>query len=180
MRLTVCLTLLSLIWAYGLTGPGRCGAVAAPENRADRFSPLALEPLRDPPPASPWWNGEAWAERTLTPRQRRRNVRRWRKHQPNRLKRWLLKFRRRYRRRQRLRRQWQALIDGALPAPEPAATESHAALPVEDNGSASAVPSMPALPAPAVTEVAETWAAVRRGPGRPRTIPTAHRCCPRG
>ena len=122
-----------------------------------------------------------WAERIFPPGRRRRRVRRWRKHKPGRLERWLFKFQRRYRQWQRLGRQRQALMEGALPAQAPAVTGSPTEHPVEDSVSAIAghvSPSVFAPPIPAITAGDETPAAVRRGPGRPRTIPTVNQCCP--
>lgn len=71
-------------------------------------------------------------------------------------------------------------MEGTLPAQVPAATGSPAVRPVGGSGSAAGhvSPSVFAPPTPAIAEGAETPTAVRRGPGRPRTIPTAHRCCP--
>lgn len=180
MRLTACLTILSLILAYWSTGPGGCRTVVAPESQAGRSGPLVLEQLRNPPPASPWWDVEMWAERVFPSGRRRRRVRRWRKHKPGWLERRLRKFQRRCRQWQRLRRQWHALMEGTLPAQVPAATGSPAVRPVAGSGSAAGhvSPSVFAPPTPAIAEGVEAPAAVRRGPGRPRTIPTAHRCCP--
>jgi IS1 family transposase len=114
---------------------------------------------------------------------RRRKVRRWRKrkHRRGRLE-WLLcKFRRWLRRWRRLWRQWRELMDGTVQAkafapdrPTTCAEEINTAA-VPDEAREQAL----ATQAPVIEVVDEVNPTPRRGPGRPRTIPTAHKCCPR-
>jgi IS1 family transposase len=120
-------------------------------------------------------------ERVCRLRRRRRKVRRWRKHEPGKLERLLCRFRRWRRRWGRLWRQWQALMDGT--AQVKAAVSDRPATCVEETNTA-AIPGeageRPSAPqAPAIEVLDEVNPTPRRGPGRPRTIPTAHTGCPR-
>lgn len=127
-----------------------------------------------------------WGERVFPPhRRRRRKRRRWRKHKPGRLEQLLRRFRRwrrqRRRRWRRLRRQWQKLMDGTAQAQQATAPEQptvcaeEAYTPVAPG---NAVQEALETQATKVEVVGEAYPAARRGPGRPRTIPTGHRCCP--
>ncbi len=126
-----------------------------------------------------------WGERVFPlHRRRRRKRRRWRKHEPGRLGRLLRRFRhwRRQRRRRwrRLRRQWQELMDGTVQTQKATASEQptvcaeEAYVTVVPGGAGQRALDTPAPPAEVVEEACPT---TRRGPGRPRTIPTAHKCC---
>jgi len=113
-----------------------------------------------------------WVERVFSPRRRRRRRRwrRWRKHKPGRLEQLL----RRFRRWRHLRRQWQELMDGTAPdQPTVCAEEAYAT-----TAPCDAVQEALETQAPNARVVGEAYPATRRGPGRPRTIPTSHRCCP--
>ena len=122
-----------------------------------------------------------WAERIFPPcRRRRRKVRRWRKHEPGRLEQLLRRFQRWHRRWRLLWRQRQELMDGTLQAQELAASDPPAVCGVEEGSSAVAGNVSPPALDPRTPAVAgeEACSAARRGPGRPRTIPTADTCCP--
>ena len=180
MKLIAYLIVLSLILTYWSTGFGNSRAVTKPEGHADCFGSTVLEqPQRDQPPLRPWWEWDMQMEIVRrSGRRRRRKVRRWRKHKPGRLELLLRRFRRRRRRWRRLWRQWRELMDGTVqaeaPAPDRLATCTTA---VTVPGEAGAQVS--ASRATMVEVVGEINPTPRRGPGRPRTIPTAHKCCPR-
>jgi IS1 family transposase len=171
MKLIACLIALSLIiafWSTGLASP-RAGTVPAghtvPEQLQSDHAPFPL-PL--------WWGWDVWVERVCAShRGRRRRPRRWRKHQAGRLERWLYRWRRWRRRWGRLWRQWQALTDGAVPVQPVATPEPAVTVEADDAGHQPCD-----TPAPTAESPAETGSTTKPGPGRPRTIPTAHRCCP--
>jgi hypothetical protein len=99
-----------------------------------------------------------------------------RKHKRGRLERLLCKFRRWRRRWRRLWRQWRELMDGTVQVK--ASTPDRPATCGEETNTA-AVPGEAreralATQAPTVAVVDEANPTPRRGPGRPRTIPTAH------
>jgi IS1 family transposase len=184
MKLTACLIVLSLISVYWSTGLGNSRAVTEPEDQAGCFgSTVPEQSQRDHPPLPPWWEWDMQVERVCRSRRwRRRTVRRWRKrrHKRGRLERVLCKFRRWRRRWRRLWRQWRELMDGTVqvkaPAPDRPATcveeTNTAAVPGEAREQALAK-------APTVDVVDEVNSTPKGGPGRPRTVPTAHKCCPR-
>ncbi len=127
----------------------------APERSLDRLRASLHRDLSLTPSC---WCWDMWAERAfqLGRRRRRKRWRRWRKRKPGRLEQWLRRFRRWHRQRRRrwqcLRRQWQKLMGGTMQAQKATAS-----------------------PAEVVEGAGPT---TRRGPGRPRTIPTARWCCP--
>lgn len=176
MKLIACLIVLSLIIPFWSTGLIRPRAGAGSEE------PTVLEQLqRGHSPLPPWWD-LMWAERVCLPcRRRRRKVRRWRKHEPGRLERLLRRFQRWRRRWRRLWRQWQELVDGTVQAQKAAVldhplvcTEETCAVTVPGEAGEQAL----ATQAPTAEMMDEVGPTVRRGPGRPRTIPTADKCCP--
>ena len=179
MKLIACLTVLSLISTFWSTGLVSLRASAAPEGHTvleqlqRDYAPFPL-PLR--------WGWDVWVDRVGAPhRRRRRRPRRWRKHQPGRLERWLYRFRRWRRRWRRLRRQWQALMDGTVQV-QPVATPDSTAVGTEETAATVAAGDAGQQPCDTPTPTAEspdeTGPTTRPGPGCPRTIPTAHRCCP--
>ena len=179
MKLTACLIILSLISAYWSTGPGNSRAVTVSEGQADCSSPIVPEQVqRDHPPIPPWWDWDMQMERVCRSwRRRRRKARRWRKHKPDRLERLLRRFRRW---RRRWWRQWQAVMDGTVQVK--ASAPDRPTTCVEETNTIT-VPGeagerIPAPQAATVEVVDEVNPTPRRGPGRPRTIPTDHRCCP--
>ena len=183
MKLTAYLIVLSLILTYWSTGLGNSRAVTEPEGHADRFGSTVLEQSqRDQPPLRPWWKWDMQMEIVRrSGRRRRRKVRRWRKHEPGKLELLLRRFRRWRRRWRRLWRQWRELMDGTVQA-EASAPDRLATCMEETN--AATVPGEAGAQASAsratmVEVVDEINPTPRRGPGRPRTIPTAHKCCPR-
>ncbi len=191
MRLIACLIVLSLIIPFWSTGPTSPGAHIEPRDQAGCSGPTVLEQpfgklrttlQRDHSPIPSWWDVDMWAERIFPPRRRRRRQhRRWRKHEPDRLERLLRRFQHWHRQWLRLQRQWQGLMDGTLQTPQPTVSGPHAVWGREKGPLAVASNVSPQARAPqtlAGAEVEEAQSAARRGPGRPRTIPTAHRCCP--
>ena len=172
MKLIACLTILSSILAFSSTGLANPRASAVPESH---IVPEQLQ--RDYSPIPPWWSWDMWGERVFPPRRRRRRRRwrRWRKHKPGRLERLLRRFRRWRRQRRRLRRQWQELMDGTAPEQPTVcgAEEAYAT-----TAPCGAVQETLETQATKAGGVGEAYPATRRGPGRPRTIPTSHRCCP--
>lgn len=181
MKLIACLIVLSLIiafWSTDLTSPE---ARAEPEGHTGCSSPTVLEQLQgDHSPVPHRWGRDVWVERIVPlHRRRRRKVRRWRKHEPGRLERWLRRFQRWHRRWQCLRREWHELVDGTVQAK--AANLDHPAVCLEETGTATApdAAGAPPLATPQAAELVDVAGlTVKRGPGRPRTIPTADRCCP--
>jgi IS1 family transposase len=177
MKLIACLIVLSLISAFWSTGLVSPGASTVPEGHT------VLEQLqRDHSPIPLGWGRDMWMERVFSPRRRRRRKRRrWHKHKPGRLERLLRRFRRWRRQRRRLWRRWQELMDGtvqaqqatALDPPTACAGETHATAVAGDAGSQAL--DLQATTAEVVEEACPT---IRPGPGRPRTIPTGHKCCP--
>jgi IS1 family transposase len=180
MKLIACLIVLSLVfafWSSGFTSSTMSGALRDHMVEAHGRAPL-LEQLRsDRSPAPSWWAREIWAEWLCPPR---RKPRRWR-----RLILLLYKLRRWYRQRVRrwrlLRQEWQELMEGTSQA-EPLLKDAQPSTPLS-----AASPTITPQPisnkestsATAAQDVAkEPIQPTRRGPGRPRTIPTAHRCCP--
>jgi IS1 family transposase len=196
MKLIACLIILSLIVAFWSTGLASPGASTKPEGHADCFSPTVPEQpfdrlratlQRDHSLLPPGWGWDMWVKRVSPScRRRRRKVRRWHKHEPGRLERLLRGFRRWCRRWRCLWRQWRELLDGtvqtkatwtgtvrALDQSTVCAEEKWAA-PVSGEAGAQLL----ATPPPAAEAVDEVSPTTRRGPGRPRSIPTAHQCCP--
>ena len=182
MKLTACLIVLSLILTYWSTGLGNSRAVTEPENPADWFGPTVREQSqRTQSSLPPWWEWDLLVERVCRSWRRRRKVRRWRKHKPGRWERLLRRFRRLRRPWRHVRRQWQALLDGALQGrasasdiPTTCTAETSTVTVSEEAGE-----QPPAAQATAVEVVDEAKPMPRRGPGRPCTIPTGHKCCPR-
>jgi IS1 family transposase len=190
MKLIACLIVLSLISTYWSTDLASPEASTEPEGHADCSSPTVPEQLhRDHPPIPLWWGWDMWAE-WVSPSCRRRRpfgklragckVRRWRKHKPGRLERLRRKFRRWRRRWQRLWQQWRELVDGTVQTKATASNQS--AVCVEEKQAAmvpdEASEQTPVTQVPMAKVVEEVSPTTRRGPGRPRTIPTAHKCCP--
>jgi IS1 family transposase len=187
MKLIACLIVLSLIstyWSTDLASPEAsteseshvdCSRLIVPEQPFDK---LRTTLQRDDSPISPWWGWDMWVE-WVSPscRRRRRKVRRWHKHKPCRLERLLHKFRRW----RHLWRQWRELMDGTVQVK--ASDPDQPATCVEETNTVSvpgeAGEQAPATQAPTVEVVDEVNPTPGRGPGRPRTIPTTHKCCPR-
>ena len=174
MKLIACLIVLSSIFTFLSTG------LAGPKISTEPEGHLVLDQLpRAPSPFPSWWSWDVWLERVFPPR------RRWRKHKPGRLERLQRRVRRwhRQRRRQgrRLRRQWQELRAGTVQAQQATAPDQPAvcaeetcATAIASNGEQRALNAQ----APTAEVVAAASPTPRRGPGRPRTTPTSHRCCP--
>jgi len=182
VKLIVCLTILSLIMPFWSTDHANLRASTEPEGHVDCFSPIVLDQFqRGHSPAASWCDVDMWAERVLPPcRRRRRTLRRWRKHAPAKPERLLRRFRRWRTSWRRLWRQWQGLMNGTQQAPKPAASATLTACEGEEGPSAIVSDVSPQAcnsPTPALA-AGEAHAPARRGPGRPRTIPTAQRCCP--
>jgi len=120
----------------------------------------------------------AWASPSY--RRRRRKVRRWRKHKPGRLEQLQRRFRRWRRRGQRLWRRWRELVGGMVQTKATASNQS--AMCVEKKRAATipdeAGEQIPVAQVPLAKVAEEVTLTTRRGPGRPRTIPTGHKCCP--
>jgi len=177
MKLIACLIILSLIVAFSSTGLANPRASAVPESH---IVPEQLQ--RDHSPIPPWWDLDMWVERICPPCRRRRGKhRRWRKHEPGRLERLLRRFRRWRRRWRHLWRQWQELMDGTMQAQKATAPDQPAVCAEETDTTAVAGDAgQQALDTQMLTAevVEEAYPTTRRGPGRPHTIPTAHRCCP--
>jgi len=171
MKLIVCLVVLSLIFVFSSNGIVGSTADEVPTGHA------VLEQLQRSPSSPPgWWTWDVWAEWLRPPR---RGGRRWRK-----LYRLLRKFWRGYRRRiagwRRLRREWQELMAGASSVTS-SAQDARSALP-EQGACPLAAPQVSPQET-VVTVTAERPAdepspPASRGPGRPRTLPTNHVCCP--
>jgi len=121
-----------------------------------------------------------WTERVARAwRRRRRTRRQW--HTPGRVERWLRQFRRWRRRWRRLWRQWQALMGGTLQVQKttaPAASAERVEETCETVVAGDAGQHACDSQASTAQGVEEAGPTTRPGPGRPRTIPTAHRCCP--
>jgi hypothetical protein len=190
MKLIACLIVLSLISTYWSTDLASPEASTGPEGHADCSSPTVPEQPcdklrttlhRDHPPIPLWWGWDMWAEWGCPScRRRRRQVRRWHKHEPGRLERLRRKFRRWRRRWQRRWRQWRELVDDTVPAK---ATVPNQSTVCAGKKQATTVPAeagerIPVTQVPMAKVVEEVSPTTRRGPGRPRTIPTAHKCCP--
>ena len=177
MKLIACLIVLSLIVAFWSTGLASPKASTVPEDL------IVLEQLqRDHGPISLWWGWDVWGGRAYPPgRRRRRKRRRWRKHKPGRLERLLRRFRRWRWRWRRLWRQWQELMDGTVQVQKGTAPDQLAVC-AEETSTTTVAGDVGqqalATQASTTTVVEEGCPTIRRGPGRPRTIPTAHRCCP--
>jgi len=114
-------------------------------------------------------------------RRRRRKVRRWHKHEPGKLELLLRRFRRWRRRWRRLWRQRQALMDGTAQVKAAVSDRPTTCVERTNTAAASGEAREQALTtqAPVIEVVDEVNPTPRRGPGRPCTIPTAHKCCPR-
>jgi IS1 family transposase/transposase-like protein len=173
MKLIVCLLILSLICAFWSSGFIGSTVGEAPKGDIVLEQPFAkLRTLlqRDPSPMPWWWRWDMWAE-WLTPCRRR--GRRWRKlyRLLRRLKRWYEGVRRWC----LLQQEGQALMEGTSPK-EPS-TEGTSFSPLETE--AAAPRSNQQSPSPvASSTVEEAPPPTQQGPGRPRTIPTHHVCCP--
>jgi len=178
MKLIVCLIVLSL--AFVVSSSGFVGSTAneAPECPAgleQSFSQLITPLQSNRSTETGRWTPVAWVEWLGSPLRGRRK---WR-----RLCRWLHQLRRWTRRVQRwvlLRRQWQALMEGTAAAEWPVrdtpSCEAEQAVKPTVAGPDS---KEAALAAPTAPDPAEaTTPSARRGPGRPREIPTNHVCCP--
>jgi IS1 family transposase len=182
MKLIACLIILSSISTYWSTDLAAPDASTEAGSHVDCSSLTVPEQLhRDHPPIPLWRGGDMWVEWAFPSyRRRRRKLRRWRKLKPGRLERLRRKLRRWRRRWQRLWRQWRELIDGTVRRKTTASkqlavcVEEKQAATVADEASEQASVTQVAL-AKVVEEVSPT---TRRGPGRPRTISTAHKCCP--
>ena len=180
MKLTACLIVLSLISVYWSTGFGDSRAVTEPGGHADCYGPTVTvleQSQREHPPLPPWWEWDMQVERVCRSWRRGRKVRRWRKRKPGRLDRLLRRFRRW---RRRWRRLWQALMDGTVqvkaPAPDiPTTCVEETSTDTVPGEAGEQPPATQALTVEVVGEVSSTSG---RGPGRPCTIPTAHKCCP--
>jgi IS1 family transposase len=177
MKLIACLIVLSLTLAFWSTGLGSPKVSTEPEGH------IVLEQLqRDHSPILSWWGWDMWMKRTWPSRRRRRRKRwRWRKQKPGRLERLLRRFRRWRRQRRHLWQRWQELMDGtvqtqkaAVPNQPPVCGEEAYAIAV--GGDASQLVLETQVPTAEVVE--EAGSTPNRGPGRPRIIPTGHRCCP--
>jgi IS1 family transposase len=165
MKLIACLIVLSLIFAFWSNSFIGSTISEAPKGH------LVLEQLqthRSPVPW--WWRWDVWAEWLCPPRRRKRKWR-W-------LRRLLRQFRRWYERAQQwrlLQQEGQALMESTSPK-EPSAEGA----PSSPLGPEVAAPlsnqESPSIVAPSTAEEAHPPA--RRGPGRPRTVPTHQVCCP--
>lgn len=112
-------------------------------------------------------------------RRRRRKVRRWRKHEPGKLERLLRRFQRWRRRWWRLWRQWQELVEGTAQVRKAAGLNQPVVCTEETVAvTAAGEQGLAPIPTPTAEGVDAAGLTVRRGPGRPRAIRTAHRCCP--
>ncbi len=171
MKPIACLSVLSLIFA--LWSSSLVGSTPSPALNGH----IVLEQLHNDQPTVPGQHtGDLWAEWIwLT----RRRGRRWHK-----LHRWLAKLKRwhqeRLKRWQRLRREWQVLMNGTLPVGLPARDAPPSAPEPQEarqTTAAAATLGMPPAQATSPEVVAEPPPSRSRRPGRPRTIPTAHVCC---
>lgn len=160
MKLMVCLTVtLSLVFAFWPADLATPKASGVSEGR------VVVEQLdRNWSPISFWWSRVGWVEMVFSHcRRKKPRIRRYKKHKPGKLELRLRKFRRWSKGK---RRQWRCLwqrrkenMDDTKPE-ELASQEDQSTVPVKEE------------------TVEETETAVHRGPGRPRTIPTDHVCCP--
>ena len=166
MKLIACLLILSLFfafWSNSFTGPT---VGEAPEGE------VVLEQLyRGPSPLPWWWRWDVWAEWLCPPRCRGRKWRRLLRL----LRRLRRQFKQRLQRFRLLRRERQVLIEGTSPKGPSAKGTSSSPLQREVAAPRSNWES-PSTVTPSAVEGALPPA--RRGPGRPRTIPTNHVCCP--
>ena len=174
MKPLVCLIVLSLLLAFLSTG------LASSKLNTEPAEHSVLEQLqRDQTPLSPWWCWDMWVERVFPPhrrRRRKRRRRRWCQHTPGRGERLLRRFRRWHRQQRRLWCRWQELLGGTEPAfDQPTGCVAESGRPAVADAVGQPVLDTQAPPAEVVAEATLT---TKRGPGRPRTIPTAHRCCP--
>jgi len=168
MKLIACLIVLSAIFTFSSTG------LVSPKVGTEPEGHIVLEqPQRDHSPIPSWWNWDMWMEMVF-PSRRRRRRRRWRKHKPGRLERLLRRVRRWHRQR---RRRWRGTVQAqkATAPDQPAVcAEETCATSIASDGEQRALDAQ----APTAEVVEEASPTTGRGPGRPRTIPTAHRCCP--
>ena len=194
MKLIACLSILSLIFVFWSSVPtGASPRDAVDTSRWDRQCPIVLEQFQPPRSLHPdWWPGEIWAEWLTPPRRRksRRKLRLWlyefRQWYHKRVRRgirWTLRAlgrcgRRVWRWLRRLQQAWQKPIDETPPLkssaenPQPSASMRETSL--ERPRSSRDVDPAPA----AGLEVEDSEQPEKRGLGRPREIPTDHRCCP--
>jgi len=170
MKLIARLTILLLVFAYWSNG-----FIDSTVNEALNQDPV-LEQLRRSTVTGTWIEA-VWAEWVLSlppsgrcrRRKRRRRLRKRRRLSRMRFRRWRL-----------LRQRWRALMEDELPGESATGccyhprseSESRSAtsVPVANQQASSAVVADDTVPQPPQP--------ARRGPGRPRTIPTNHRCCP--
>jgi len=183
MKLIACLVILSLFFAFWSSGFMVSTISEIPKDHAvldqsfDRPFVRLRVWLRTPLHIGQsfergWWTWDVWAEwLCLTRRPRRkwsrflrllRKLRRWHRQ---RVRRWCL-----------LRREWRELMEGTSQVkPFVGGSQPRSVSPMT-------IPQVPSQEAPsAITApgtVEETTQPVQRGPGRPRTIPTDHLCCP--
>lgn len=187
MKLIACLSILSLICVFWSSAPQGPATHSVPREHTvleQSESTLSLTP--------DWWAWEVWAE-WLCPRRCRKS---WREL-------WLLlyKLRRWYHKRVRrrvrcalcalgrcgrrawrwLRRLWQAWqepIDES-PSAKSSVENPRSSVSVQEAGLERPRSSLDVASAPtAVQETEEPEQPEKRGPGRPREIPTDHLCCP--
>jgi len=177
MKLIASLLTLSLIcvfWSSALGEPTMGSVLRKPR--------LVLEQFQGHRALCPdWWSWEIWSE-WLTPSRRRKS---WRQ-----LRLLLYKIRRWYRQRvwcrvcsflhtfRRYGRQFQRWLEWEKLAKPPARGTRASALLQERIPQEVAPTSKVAPSTPRVQEVEESERPKKRGRGRPRTIPTDHRCCP--
>lgn len=180
MKPIVCLIVtLSLVFAFWPTG------TTAPKANAAPGGCVVSEQLQiDRSPIPPWWSQVGWVEMVFPLRRRKKpHIRRYKKHEPGKLELRLRKFRRwRKRKMRQWRRLWQRRwegMDDRKPV-EPVTQETQSPAPVQETSSTVSQVSNRAssLDSMGQETVGETETPVRRGPGRPRTIPTGHVCCP--
>ena len=182
MKLIVCLTVvLSLVFVFWPAGLATPTASTVPEGCCTVLEQHQI----DQSPIPPWWSQVGWVEVVFPLRRRKKpHIRRYKKRKPGKLELRLRKFQRW---RKRKMRQWRRLwrqrwerVDGTKPTAA-VAQEAQLSASVQE-ASPATVPQIPGRVSPADStdreSVAGTAVPVRRGPGRPRTIPTDHRCCP--
>lgn len=180
MKPIACLIILSLIFAFWSSGPAGLGVSAGLEDDAGCSSPTVFEQLQRDHVSTPLrWAWDMWVELVFpSRRRRRRKVRRRCKYKPGKLELVRRQCRRWFRRWRRLWRQWQELVVGAVQMR--AIVPEHPAVCVEETPvvGSDVGPEGLYTSAPPPKVVGEANPTTERGPGRPRTIPTAHKCCP--
>lgn len=182
MKLIVCLTVvLSLIFAFWPAGLVIPKASTVPKGQ------VVLEQLdRAQAPIPSWWSWVGWVKMVFPPcRRKKPHTRRYKKYKPGKREIWLRKFG--YWRKRKVRewrclwqKRWERVV-GTKPA-EPVAQEVQSPVSMQEASSSTTVSqvSNQATTSDATERGAagETETPVRRGPGRPRTIPTDHVSCP--